>query len=196
MKFYLFVFYISLSFVLVGCGEDEGGATASTAVSDSHFQGRDCLACHNVDLQQERNLLVGGTLFKNLNVSNVNNMSQNCGGDFVVEFLNPLSSPAIITSTDYENLNSKGYQGKGNIFMLSRILGSLNGDYYIRIKDRLTNITMAQSTTLHSFGALSYDLTNPADLSNRNSCNTCHQQVGQAGAAGFMYANVRPDLCK
>lgn len=178
-----------------GCGEEGAGSASATVASGSHFQGRDCLACHNIDLQQERHLLVGGTLFKDANVSDVNDLSQSCGGDFVVDFLvDPLDTTPI-ASIDYEDLNSKGYRGKGNIFILSRLLATLNGDYYIRIKERDTNRTMAQSG-LHTFTAGDYNINNSTDLSNRNSCNACHQQVGLSGATGHLFANARLDLCQ
>ncbi|MBU1657533.1 hypothetical protein KKG72_00590 [bacterium] len=195
MKFYTLIFYIAVSFFLTGCGEESEEGSETAAASGWHFQGRDCLACHNVDLNTQKNLLLGGTLFKNVGVTDNDDLSQSCGGDFVVEFLDA-SYATQISSNDFEDLNSKGYQGKGNIFMLSRMLNSLNADYYIRIKDRNTSLTIAQSTTLHSFSAQDYNSNNSTDVSNRNACNACHQKVGQSGAAGPMYANINSNSCQ
>jgi cytochrome c551/c552 len=195
MRVFALAAVIGAALFFTGCGEEGEESASETAVSGSHFQGRDCLACHNADLQQERHLSVGGTLFKDANVSDVNDLSLSCGVDFVVDFLVDPLDTAPISSIDYEDLDSKGYRGKGNIFILSRLLATLNGDYYIRIKERETNRTIAQSG-LHSFAAGDYDVGNSTDLSNRNACNACHQQVGQSGATGYMFANARLDLCQ
>ena len=187
-KWYLLGLLI-VPFLLTGCGSSDDDSNIEIA-EGWHFQGRDCLACHNVDLAEDKNLLVGGTLFIDKNISDVDDMSQNCGGDFVINFLDT-SYTTQISSTDYEDLDSNGYEGKGNIFILSRMLDTLNDNYIIQIVDRDTNKTLAQSG-IHSFNSTDYNISNSIDYSNRLSCNACHNGDEESR----IYVQLNQDLCE
>lgn len=171
-KLYL-IFLIILPIVFTGCGEDE--KPSLDVPQGWHYQGRDCLGCHNVDLENNKHLLVGGTLYKNSTVTDGNDLSQVCGGEFVIEFFDTVPSLQI-SSVDYEDLNSSGYQGKGNMFILSRKLDTLSLNYFIRISDRNNNVLV--SSTLHQFNSSDYNINSSTNLNNTLSCNSCHRLGG------------------
>ena len=181
-----FMLMLVAAFMLVGCS-DENSETAS----GWHFQGRDCLSCHNTNLKEQKNLLVGGTLYRSSTVNDVDSISEVCDADFVVNFLDS-SYATQISSKDYEDIESAGYEGKGNVFVLSKYLDTLNGDYYMQIVDRTTNKTLAQSTALHSFNS-SYSNANSTDVNNQNSCNSCH---AKGGVTMPIHVQVNQNLCK
>ena len=184
-----------LALLIAGCGEiegeegEEGEEGGSTLLKQGwHFQGRDCLGCHNVDLQRERHLLVAGTLFKGKEVQDPDDLSLACGGKLYLQLLDK-SFNTIYDSRDYRDDNSRGTRGKGNLFILLRKLNYLNGEYYVRIITE-DGTTVAQSATLHRFTDInSYDpRKNPYDSANRFSCNTCHRFPDpQGGAPGWLY---------
>ena len=202
MKKYLLLL-LSLS-VLVGCGGEEGGegeeegGTTSVQSQGWHFQGRNCLGCHNVDLKPERHLLMAGTVFKSSTASNPEDMSQVCGGELYIQLLDSFYN-VIYDSRNYKDPNSKGYKGKGNVFILKRLLPDVtSGGYYVRIIDS-NGTTLAQSTTQHTFTSIfGFDPRgNPTDPSNRFSCNACHKYPNpQGGAPGFIYPQINSNLCK
>jgi len=194
---YIFVLF---SFSLISCGEgEEGEATTSTSSQTTkqgfHMSGRDCLACHNYDLQNVRHLTIGGTVFKDINIKDVNNVNNLCGGNLKVKFIDASNPSNIIDSTNYEDPNSKGYKGKGNIFILSRNLPNIQGNYYVQITDENNNV-IAVSTQPHNFISGYYDITNPSDIANRYSCNACHSVSPKGGAPGVIYPNTNANLCK
>jgi len=177
--FYLLL--LSTTLILSGCGEDEGDESNTTATTQGwHFQGRDCLACHNVNLQDDKNLLVAGTVYKTDAVTEQDNTNEMCGGNLRINFYDS-ANPAYLlySSNDYVDANSKGYQGKGNVFILNRMLGIISlGNYYIEIADK--NNTALTSKVWHSFSAQPYDVNNPIDYANRVSCNACHSPSASA----------------
>lgn len=164
---------------MAGCGEDEsseGSSSTATVVQGWHNQGKDCLACHNVDLQDERHLLFGGTVYKTENVTNTEDLNSVCGGNLNVNFWNSTRTSLIFASKDYVDPNSKGNRGKGNIFILQRMLNTIApNNYYIEITDE--NATVLTSY-LHQFSGQDYDINNPANSNNRISCNACHSAGG------------------
>ena len=186
-----------LSSILLSCGGDEGEATGPQ-VQGWHFQGRNCLACHNVDLKPERHLLIAGTVFKSATASDPDDMSQVCGGELHLQLLDG-SYNVVFDSRNYKDPNSRGYRGKGNVFVLKRVFPDVTpGDYYVRIIDS-NGTTLAQSTTLHAFTSiLGFDpRENPTDPRNRFSCNACHRYPNpQGGAPGFIYPQFNPHLCR
>ena len=188
---------------IIGCGGEggeggeESGSVSLVQTQGWHFQGRNCLGCHNVDLKPERHLLMAGTVFKSSNASNPDDTNQACGGELYIQLLDS-SYNIIYDSRNYKDPNSKGYKGKGNVFFLKRTLSYLNGDYYVRIIDK-DGTTLAQSSTLHKFADFySFDpRKNPADANNRFSCNACHKYPNpQGGAPGFIYPQFNSNLCK
>lgn len=188
----IFLFIVALSLFMSGCGEDEGSGTSGTTVVAQgwHFQGRDCLACHNVDLGATKHLLIGGTLYKSKTVSNQDDLNSVCGGDFVINFLDANLSK-IYTSKNYEDLNSKGYKAKGNLFILSRKLSQLTAQTFsMQITDK-NGTVFAVSNFTHKFTTAAYDINTPVNLAmpNRISCNSCHIKGGVTSPL-FVQANV------
>lgn len=179
-KSLLFLLTAVMITFMTGCEDGEEGVVSTTApvVQGWHNPGRDCLACHNVDLQSERNLLMGGTLYKESNVTNQDDINNVCGGDLTINLLDYTATPALqYSSADYIDSNSKGYKGKGNIFILKRLLSSSYGNFYVQITDK-NGAVLAVSGQTHSFSAQEYDINNPQDLNNRVSCNACHVKDG------------------
>jgi hypothetical protein len=188
MKLYRLIIYLTFSFFLIGCGEDVSVAENETGW---HFQGRDCLACHNIDLGVEKNLVVGTTLFKSTSITDMDDLNNSCGVDLAIEFINDDYSVAYSTANYYDG-SSKGYKGRGNIFLLDRLFNStLNGAYKVRIVDRLSGISFAQSSTVHNFSGADYDIDNPGDTNNRISCNACH-----GVSTPVVYVQYNENLCK
>jgi len=186
MKNIYLLWLVILPLFFIGCSDEE-----NTEVTQGwHFQGRDCLACHNSDLGLDKKLLIGGTLFKNSSVTDVNDLNQSCGGEFVINFLDT-SYTTQISSKDYEDLDSDGYKGKGNLFMLSRKIDTLNDNYYIQIMDKNTSKVLALSG-IHSFNADDYNISKPVDYSNRLSCNSCHN----GDTISHVYVQANRDLCE
>jgi hypothetical protein len=177
-KIYLLL-ALSTVFVMAGCGEnesDEGSSSTATVVQGWHNQGKDCLACHNVDLQDERHLLFAGTVYKTENVTDTEDLNNVCGGELNVNFWDASRTNLIFASKDYVDPNSKGNRGKGNIFILQRLLSNIApNNYYIEITD--ANSTVLTSY-LHQFSGQDYDINNPENMSNRVSCNACHTKNG------------------
>lgn len=168
-----FILLLAISIFMSGCGEDE----SSIAITQgSHFQGRDCLACHNSDLQISRHLLFAGTVYKSEETTNKDDLKGICGGNLNIEFWNSARTSLLFTSQDYKDVNSKGYNGKGNIFILKRVLNAMTDGYYaINITDA-NGIILAQ--TIHQFSGKNYDITQPDAYNNRVSCNACHSHNG------------------
>lgn len=180
-KTVLFVVLIMTLF-FGGCGENEGdegggGETTHTPAQGWHFQGRDCLACHNIDLQDERHLVFGGTVYKSEDTND--DVQNSCGGKLNVNLWDAGRNNLLFSSKDYVDPNSKGDLGKGNIFILQRMFlpNSLNGNLFVEITD--ANNTVLTST-LHQFSAEDYDVNNPTSANNRISCNACHRYQGPA----------------
>ena len=195
-KWYL-LFLIIVPLLFMGCesegdDDDDDDDHSTEVVQGWHFQGRDCLSCHNIDLNTDKKLLTAGTLYKSATVTDVDDMSQVCGGDFVLNFLDS-SYATQVSSKFYEDDDSKGYKGKGNVFILSRKLDTLNGDYFVQIIEKNTNKTLAISEKLHKFSASGYSLSSSADNNNRNACNACHKNGGDATP---LYVQVNKDLCE
>jgi len=181
MKYYTLLFLLATSFLLSGCSEEgeEGGSATAATTSGWHFQGRDCLACHNVDLATDRKLVLAGTLFKNATATDFNNsqeLTDSCNADLALQFVRNIDFSVAYSTADSYDANSKGYKGQGNIFGLARVANSTppTGDYLMRVVDRVSGINLAQSTAVHKFSGASYDITNSADATNQIACNTCH----------------------
>lgn len=168
-----------------------GGTDVGNITAGWHFQGRDCLSCHMVDLQAQRHLTVAGTVFKTPSVTDLDNLNNVCNGNLRLQFLDTSLNVAF-DSRDYEDQASKGYKGKGNVFILNRKLASLQGVYFIKILTE-DGTQLAQSG-IHQFTA-SFDKNNPADLTNRYSCNACHSLTPAGTAPGLIYPTSNTDKC-
>ena len=170
-----FSIFASVVFFLVGCGDDSD--PASTGV---HFQGRDCLSCHNKDLAEDSHLSIGGTVYRTA-TSNKNNLNEACAERLHIEF----DSPALSTKS-VNPVDSAGFNGRGNVFALIKDM-PITGTYNMRI-------VQDDGTVLATSGAHPYlggfDVNNPSDINNRYSCNTCHQAPPNNlnGAPGLLFA--------
>ena len=175
-KVYLFIL-LFMTTLFVGCGG--GGSSSTSIVQGWHNQGKNCLACHNFDLAQDKHLFLGGTLYKDKNVTNQDDLNSVCKGDLVVLLEN--NNTVEYNSTNYVDANSKGYLGAGNIFILSRMLTSVTPSigYTIKITDK-NGTVLAKSGATHKFSNAQYDLNNLIDINNRISCNACHVKGGGA----------------
>ena len=182
-------------FTLSGCEGEEGESSASTSSSSLqgwHFQGRDCLACHNQDLKESRHLLFAGTLYKDDNVTDQDNEANSCGGDLIVNFLDK-DFNIVESSKDNKAEGSAGYRGKGNIFILQRELRLLPaGKYSVQITSA-DGVVLAVSNATHKFSSADYDADKNADFENRLSCNACHIQ---GGATAPLYVQINKNLCQ
>lgn len=177
--------------LMAACG-GPGSDVTGTAIG-WHFQGIDCLSCHNVDLTSQRHQLVAGTFFKNTVLGDTYDLSNVCNTPLRVQFLD-FNFRVKLDSRDYEDSASRGYRGMGNLFILMRMLDTLQGSYFIRILSE-DGVKLAQSVTPHSFTS-SFDKSNPADLMNRYSCNACHSRNPVAGATGGIYAQTNVNKCQ
>jgi len=186
-------------FMLISCGEEDEDEeddeyeyqTTVIETQGWHMQGRDCLACHNYDLEENKHLTIGGTVYKTASVTDPDDLSNVCGGEIYVRFVNP-GTGEIIDSRDYVDEDSKGYLGKGNIFILARLYPVLQGEYIVQIIDKNNNILATSGTHYFQTG---YDINNPTDPLNRYSCNACHSVNPKGGAPSVIYVD-NPDLCE
>jgi len=190
MHKYIYIILFSSLLFLTGCSEDDEGDSLSQGW---HYPGRDCLACHNVDLGEDKHLLFAGTVYKYDSVIDTDNVDNLCGGELFVEFLDSSYNLAL-SSKDYKDSTSPGYNGKGNIFILQRELRLLSAQNYTMRITNVDGLTMAQSlSNSHTFTSQDYDINLPGDWNNRLSCNSCHR-VG--GVTKPLSASLNVDLCK
>ncbi|QWR76220.1 hypothetical protein E2O03_001270 [Candidatus Magnetomonas plexicatena] len=194
-----------LTLAVFSCGSDSGGGdsgsssdtttttTTASPSATSHNQGLDCLYCHvTVFTTGSKQLLIGGTVFKSINVSDIDNVTNTCNASINVQFLDS-SRNVVYDSLNYIDTISSVDNGTGNIFILSRKLSTLTGEYYMRLVTS-DNTTIAQSSNRHTFTD-AYGSSNPTDLFNRYSCNACHTANPQGGAHGYLYPNVNSSKC-
>jgi hypothetical protein len=194
MKIKIFSFLlITTTLMFSGCGEDEADESNTTVSTQGwHFQGRDCLACHNVDLNPDKHLLFGGTLYVDQSVQNQDDLNNVCGGEFVINFIDDTTGVTIYSSKDYIDANSNGYDAKGNLFILQRKLRLISaGNYTVQITD--TNGTVMAAAGGHSFSSADYDINTPKDSNNRLACNACHSNSGPQLP---IYVQINKNLCQ
>ncbi|MBF0466833.1 MAG: hypothetical protein HQK88_11395 [Nitrospirae bacterium] len=206
-----FVLLALMALVVLSCGSGGGGggssssgstyfsttttttSTASGTTPGWHNQGLNCLYCHStVFAGSTKQLLIGGTVFKTVTVSDTDNVSNACNANVHVQLVDP-SFTVVYDSLNYVDTVSNADNGTGNIFILSRKLSSLTGEYYMRLVTG-DNITIGQSRNLHTFTS-NYDNSTPADLLNRYSCNVCHNATPQFNADGRLYPNIDASKC-
>jgi len=167
-----------LAIFIGGCGgspDDEG------AVSGVHFQGRDCLSCHNVDLAENSHLQIGGTVFEKID-GNKNNLNETCSERLHIEF----GFPSEFSTKSFNDVNSAGFNGRGNVFALIKDM-PLSGTYTVSIVQDNGNVLAAYPD--HPFLG-GFDPRNPSDVNNMYSCNACHQAApnNKGGAKGVLFA--------
>jgi hypothetical protein len=174
MKFNTLTPLIFVIFFLMGCQDYKAPKEKGL-----HFQGRHCIACHNNDLQEEQQLFIGGTLFKQDNATNGEDLNTICNEDLLVNFVRQ-----GIVKYSSKVSTSKGSKGRGNFFILQREIGiekeALLGEEFIMQITSTNGTILAQSTDFHEFNGLYFDATSNLeyDLENRYSCNSCHTKGG------------------
>ena len=146
-----------------------------------HFQGRDCLSCHNVDLESKKHLGFGGSVFSSSTLDS-DDKSTYCNKPLFVQFLDSNNSIAF-DSKDTNKLEDPGFKAVGNFFTLLRNDTVPKGSYTMRIytPDGANGTTIIQSSNgSHTFTS-KFDKENPQDPTNRYSCNACHSIGGSKG---------------
>jgi len=184
-----YFFSCMLSLLFLGCGTD---SETVEPVSGVHFQGRDCLSCHNVDLGASSHLSVGGTVYRSA-TSGIDDLFEMCNSPVHLQIVD---GTAIVYDTKTVHAaDTAGYNGKSNLFALLNDMPIGTGAYTMRIISDV-NTTLAESATLHSF-TTGFDMTNPSDLNNRYSCNACHQAPpnNKNGAAGALFVQTNLADC-
>ncbi|WP_420266775.1 hypothetical protein [Candidatus Magnetominusculus dajiuhuensis] len=188
-----------------GSGSGTGGvipvtsgtvSTVTATAGNSHNQAKDCLLCHNTGLQSSESLVIGGTMYVASSVTNVNDLNYAYVDDLTtagngiirIQFIDNNTNVAV-DSIYYTDTSSKGYNAKGNLFILGRMMSSgLLGSYYIRLLDSNGSL-IAQSDRVHRFSS-AYNSSYPNDPNNMYSCNACHMLVPSGGAPGLLYPNM------
>lgn len=174
---------IAVIVFLSGCGSDDDVGAASGV----HFQGRDCLSCHNVDLGSSSHLQIGGTVYKSA-TSDKNNLNEACSERIHVR----LTAASTYNTKDVNSPNSAGFNGRGNIFALIKDMPINTDTYFVELiaDDGVTVLGQSGGATHHF--TTGFDPNNPSDDNNRYSCNTCHQAPPNNlnSAPGLLFPNV------
>lgn len=176
MKYFLSFITV---FIFFGCGGDE-----DKLISGVHFQGRDCLSCHNVDLAESSHLSIGGTVYRSA-TSNRDDLFNMCNSPVSLQILN--GSNIVYDTQTVNSANAPGFNGKSNLFALINDMPIGTGAYTMRIVSSAGTV-LAQSSTLHNL-TTGFNAANPSDLNNRYSCNSCHQAPpnNKNGASGALF---------
>jgi len=159
MKYMLFL--VTVVFFLGGCGDD-----SDPIATGVHFQGRDCLSCHNKDLTPNSHLSIGGTVYRSA-TSDKNNLNATCTERLYVNFGGTVGS-----TKDAVPATSSGWLGRGNIFALIVNMPVESGSYVLQITRE--DGTVLKTSTSHPM-LTGFNTSDPQDLNNRYSCNACHQ---------------------
>ena len=170
MKYKIIIFLLLFGLFQNGCTEDNNLNTQGL-----HFQGRNCIACHNNDLQEDRHLIIGGTLFKSPSNADGENLNTICNETLLINFLNE-NNRSIQYSSKLST--SKGNKGKGNFFILEDENNqNITGSYIMQIikNDHNKTILADSLNQVHRFNDI---ITDSVDLNNRYSCNSCHTKGG------------------
>ena len=174
LKIIRFVIVAVVAVLFIGCG-----GSSTDRDSSFHFQGRDCLSCHNYDLKPDKHLSIAGTLYKSADV--IDAEENLVDKKIYVQLLDRDKNVIIDTSTDKKG----SFFATGNFFVLAKEQGDINGDYLVRLIDENGNV-LAFSSSFHSFSS-NFDKDSPDDTNNRYSCNSCHTIPAKGGTIGRLY---------
>ena len=179
-----------LALVFLGCGTD---SQEVEPVSGVHFQGRDCLSCHNVDLGESSHLSIGGTVYRSA-TSDMDDLFEMCNARVHLQIDDGVSPP--YDTRNFNDINASGYFGKSNMFALLNDMPIGTGAYTMRVISD-ANTTLAESLPLSHSLTTGFDMTNPGDVNNRYSCNACHQAPpnNKNGAAGVVFVQQNLTDC-
>jgi len=176
-------------FIFSACNDTKD--TSANVLADEtgvHFQGRDCLSCHNKDLGLDSHLSLAGTLFRSP-TSDKNNLNESCKELIHAELYK--DSTLYYKTKDFNPLNSPGFNGRGNFFALLKDMPIEEGNYQIFLLNDDGKILAQTGGETHTFSS-GFDSNTPNDTLNRHSCNACHQQppFNSGGAPGLIYTNI------
>ncbi len=164
---YLNLLFTLLFLLLAGCSSESG------RVSGTHFQGKDCLHCHNVDLKEDSHLAFGATLFQEEpNEANYEDPEMFCNIPLFLQ-LKKIDSSIVYDSRNTNTTDDPGFNGDGNVFALLQKQAIPDGSYLVSIINK-SGDTLLDSAATHTFNR-SYDADKTDDDSNRYSCNACHR---------------------
>lgn len=173
-------------FIFFGCGD-----STTKESSKQHFQGRDCMLCHNVDLAEDSHLSLAGSLFISED-SNINDITDMCDQKMYIRFVEDNGS-ITWSNEGVSPDDAAGWNGQGNMFTLLREALVPSGSFNIHLVGP-NGLVVAQSSSKHTFSG-NYDPFNGEDSSNRYSCNACHHQ-GTSTAPGLIYVQQNISECR
>ena len=160
--------------LFLGCSSEE-----ETRVGGYHFQGKDCLLCHNVDLEESSHLAFGGTVFSSVpTLDTINTKAVYCNKPLFVQLLNDLNNSVQYDSRDNNKVGDPGFKAEGNIFSKTAIPA---GSYLVKVIDLNGTevLSSVDEIAVHDFGG-HFNPDAPNDNANRYSCNACHKINGSA----------------
>lgn len=177
---------IVLLFTFFGCGDNE-----TIESSQKHFQGRDCMLCHNMDLAESSHLSLAGSLFVSES-SDIDDIGDMCDQKMYVRFVEDNGSIAWTNEGIAPN-DAAGWNGQGNIFTLLRDALVPNGSFNIQLVGP-NGLVVAKSSSKHTFSN-NYEPFNGEDSFNRYSCNACHH-LDTSTAPGLIYVQQNISECR
>ena len=162
--------FVFLFLFLFGCSKE------SERISGNHFQGSDCLHCHNIDLKEDSHLSFGATLFQEEPTDETyEELNVFCNIPLYLQLKN-LDDTIAYDSRSTTNKEDPGFNGDGNVFALLQKQAIPSGAYLVSIISH-DGDTLLNSATTHRFTS-GYNSNQTDDDSNRYSCNACHRLNG------------------
>ena len=149
-------------------------------VSGQHFQGQDCLNCHNVDLKKSSHLSFGVTVFQEEpNTDNYDKLDTYCNIPMFLQLIQSSDSTVIFDSSLTNDISSPGFNGDGNVFGLLQNKTLPKGAFLINIVNQEGDLIIDSGLTHQFNGDYNSQKTDEALDNNRYSCNACHRINGQ-----------------
>ncbi len=169
--------------VFMGCEE------SVEKPSGFHFQGTDCMKCHNVDLAESSHQTFGGSMFLVPGANN-DDLTNSCNQDLYMELKRADGTVAFDSRVTTKSTDS-GFKALGNIFTLKRDGEIPIGVYQVRILSADgSEVAQSSSTPTHTFSGNYKTVENDND-SNRYSCNACH-----GVSTSQLFPNTDASLCR
>jgi len=166
------LFFTPMLVLFLGCTQED-----TDRIGTFHFQGQDCLHCHNVDLEQSSHLNLGITIYSESGYTLESNITQvYCTKPLLLRLID-LNDTLVLETNTSNHIGDPGFNGKGNIFSLSRKEQIPDGAYVIEILDQNGSDIIGSPSQIHKFSG-TYDPDVPNDDNNRYSCNACHSIAG------------------
>ena len=168
---YLFPLFSLTVLLFTACSNEH-----EQRVDGQHFQGQDCLHCHNVDLKKSSHLSFGATLFQEEpNTDNYDKLSTYCNIPMFLKLVKR-DGTTVFDSRATNDVSDSGFNGYGNVFGLLQSKTIPTGEFLINIINREGDVIL-DSGLEHQFST-NYNPENPDDTLDRYSCNACHRING------------------